>query len=93
LNTVFDLKQHVAKEMAAIHTLGVRLETDKKVTFLPGINGSGDMRNAKTQIVMIFFKKHTDLSLHNQIALDINPIAEIEVFGQGPRHCSTTFYP
>ena len=80
------------KEMAATHTLGVRLEKDTKMTFSVGINGSGDMQQAKAPIIMIFLNKNTDLFLHNQIALDINPIAKTEVFGQGPRHCSTTFY-
>jgi hypothetical protein len=92
LNTAFDLKQLVIKEKVATHTLGVRLETDTKVTFPSGIKESGDMQHKKAQIIMIPLKKYTDFSLQNQIALDINPIAKTEVFGQGSRHCSTTFY-
>ncbi len=78
--------------MASGHTHGVRLKPGTIKTGISYIRRSEDMLQIKTESLSIYHKNYTNLSLHYQPAIDINPIVKTIVTGPDQRHCSTTFY-
>ena len=78
--------------MASGHTRVVRLKSDTIKTGISYIQRAEDMQQLKTGFLIIYHKNYTNLSLHCQPAIDINPIVKTIVTGPDQRHCSTTFY-
>ncbi len=78
--------------MASGHTHEVRLESSTMKTDISYIWRAEDMQQIETEFWIIYYKNYTNLSLHSQPAIDINPIVKIIVTGSDQRHCSTTFY-
>ena len=78
--------------MASGHTREVRFDSGIIRSIISCINGTENMWQIKPVILTVFPKNHTDLSLHDQAVIDINPIVKTIVSGTDQRHCSTTFY-
>lgn len=78
--------------MASGQTRGVRLEPGTIRSIISHNQGKENMQQKSPVILNGFHQNHSDLSLHCQAAVDINPIVKTIVTGEDQRHCSTTFY-
>ena len=78
--------------MASGHTHEVRRKFGTIKTGISYVRRTEDMQQLKTEILIIYHKIYTNISLRSQPVIDINPIAKIIVTGPDQRHCSTTFY-
>ena len=78
--------------MASGHTHGVCPESGTKKTDILFIWKTEDMQQRKPAFLINYQRNYTNLSLHSQPAIDINPIVKVIVTGPYQRHCSTTFY-
>jgi len=78
--------------MASGQTREVRLEPGTIRFIISFRQKTEDMQQIRPEILTVFNKNHTDLSLHCPAAIDIIPIVKTIVTGEYQRHCSTTFY-
>lgn len=92
MTQIFDLKQPVAAAMASGHTHGVCPKSGTIKTGMFYIWKTENMQQRKPGFLIIYHRNYTNLSLHSQPTIDINPIVKVIITGPYQRHCSTTFY-
>lgn len=78
--------------MVSGHTRGVRPKYVATQSIISFKQGTEDMQQIRTVILIVYQENHIELSLHCLAAVDINPIVKTIVTGEGQRLCSTTFY-